>query len=79
MGKRPRLRDFFAGHKENPPRTPPYSTEDLMEMALEGETDLPAAPNNGEAQAGEDRVEKALKKLHKAHQRLKDDIEDGKV
>jgi len=66
MGKRPRLRDFFAGHKENPPRTPPYSTEDLMEMALEGETD-------------EDRVEKALKKLHKAHQRLKHDIEDGNV
>ena len=66
MGKRPRLRDFFAGHKENPPRTPPYSTEDLMEMALEGETD-------------EDRVEKALKKLHKAQQRLKHDIEDGKV
>ena len=78
MGKRPRLRDLFAGHKETPSPclrrgerrgrqgTPPYTTEDLMEMALEGETD-------------EDRVEKALKKLHKAHQRLKHDIEDGKV
>ena len=66
MGKRLRLKDFFAGQKESSPRTPPYSTEDLMEMALEGEAD-------------EDRVEKALKKLHKAHQRLKHNIEDGKV
>lgn len=63
MGRRPRLRDYFAGHEEAS-NTPPYEVQGLIDMTLEGEDEI-------------DHVEKTIKELHKFHQKLKDEAEDS--
>ena len=66
--RRIRLRDFFAGHKEPPPRRPPYDTEDLIDMALDGDDpDI------------EGFARKAAKERRKLWHKLEDSIDQGKT
>ena len=63
MPKRPRLRDFFAGHKTAPPRKPSYDTQDLLDMALEDED-------------AESLVDRAFLEANRHIQKNRNEIED---